>query len=202
MNKTLRILPLKKLLINWNQFPLTPFCLNLNNNASCKTLSNALDVSRDTPRVSRVGLQSKLVMSDCKQLINTWITRVIKPDWWLDNRFLYSKNLKSSLKISFSKILLHIGRRDTGRKFDTICLSFFLWTWTIFALFHGVANVPAAIECRIIKVGGWATELVQSLIILSETLLWPCALFISKALIILITSDSPKVIDWMPSSVR
>ena len=51
-------------------------------------------------------------MSDCKQLINTWITRVIKPDWWLDNRFLYSKNLKSLLKISFSKILLHVGTRD------------------------------------------------------------------------------------------
>ena len=60
LSKALWNLPLKKLLINWNKFPLTPFCFNLNNNPSCQTLSNALDMSRNTPRVSRVGLQPKL----------------------------------------------------------------------------------------------------------------------------------------------
>ena len=92
-------------------------------------------------------------------------------------------------------MLLHISRRDTGRWFDTICLSFFLWIGAIFALFHWVANLPAAIEFRNIKVSGLVTELVQSLISLTEILSWPCALFTSKALIILITSDTPKVID-------
>ena len=71
-----------------------------------------------------------------------------------------------------------------------ICLSFFLWIGPIFALFHWVANVPAAIELWNIKVSEWATELVQSLIILTEILSWPCTLLTSKALIILVTSDS------------
>ena len=60
MSKTLWNLPLEKLVINWNKFPLTPVCFNLNNNPSCQTLSNALDISRNTSQVSRVGLQSKL----------------------------------------------------------------------------------------------------------------------------------------------
>ena len=38
-----------------------------------------------------------------------------KPGQCLDNIFLSSKDLKSSLKISFSKVLLHIDRRDTDR---------------------------------------------------------------------------------------
>ena len=42
LGKTLWNLPLKKLVINWNIFPPTPFCFNLNNNTSCQTLSNAL----------------------------------------------------------------------------------------------------------------------------------------------------------------
>ena len=77
-----------------------------------------------------------------------------------------------------------------------MCLSFFLWIGAIFALFHWVANLPAAIpEFRNINVSGLVTELVQSLISLTEILSWPCALFTSKSLIILITSDTPKVID-------
>lgn len=64
---------------------------------------------------------------------------------YLDNTFLSSKILKSSLKISFSKISSHISKRDTGWLFD-ICLSFFLWIGAIFALFHWVVNVPAARE--------------------------------------------------------
>ena len=50
LSKTLWNLPLKKLLINWNKFPLTLFFFNLNNNPSCQTLSNALDMSRNIPR--------------------------------------------------------------------------------------------------------------------------------------------------------
>ena len=49
LSKTLWNLPLRKLLITWNKFPLTPFCFNLkNNNLSCQTLSNAMDMPRNT----------------------------------------------------------------------------------------------------------------------------------------------------------
>ena len=57
---TLWILPLKKLVIQWKKFPQTPFCFNLNNNPSCQTLSQVLHISRNTPWVSRVRMQSKV----------------------------------------------------------------------------------------------------------------------------------------------
>ena len=124
-----------------------------------------------------------------------------KPDWCLNNRFLSSKKLKSLLKIIFLRYLLNIERRDTGRWFDAICLSFLIWIRTIFALFHWVANIPAAREFWNIKVSGWATDLMQSLIILTEILSWPCGLFTSKDPIFLITSGSLKDTEWMRSSV-
>ena len=65
LSKTLWNLPLKKLVIKWNKFSLTPFCFNLNNNPSCQTLSNASDMSRNTPWVSRVRFQSKLEKMLC-----------------------------------------------------------------------------------------------------------------------------------------
>ena len=44
LRKTLWNLPFKKLEINLNKFPPTPFCLNLNNNPLCQILSNPLDM--------------------------------------------------------------------------------------------------------------------------------------------------------------
>ena len=69
--------------------------------------------------------------------------------------------------------------------------------WNNICSFPLFANVPAAIEFRNIKVSGWATELVQNLIILTDILSWPHTLFTSKAFIILKKSDSLKVIDWI-----
>ena len=60
LSETLWNVPLKMFLINWNKFPLAPFCFNLNNNPSGQTLSNDLHLSRKTLRVSRVRLQSKI----------------------------------------------------------------------------------------------------------------------------------------------
>ena len=62
---TLWTLSLRKLLINPSRFPLTPFCFNLNNKPSCHTLSKAFDISKNTPRVSKEELESKLRKMSC-----------------------------------------------------------------------------------------------------------------------------------------
>ena len=46
---------LKKLLIGHNKESETPTDLSLNISSSCQTLSKALYISRNVPRVSRVG---------------------------------------------------------------------------------------------------------------------------------------------------
>ena len=59
---TLWNLPLKKLVINWNKFPLTPFSFNLSKSPSWQTLSNDIygnDIWK-TSRTSMNRFQSKL----------------------------------------------------------------------------------------------------------------------------------------------
>ena len=51
---TLWNLLLKKLLIRHNQESETPTDLSLNTSPLCQTLSKVLDISRNTPQVSRV----------------------------------------------------------------------------------------------------------------------------------------------------
>ena len=66
---TLQNLLSKKLVTKGSKFAPTLFCFDLNNNPSCQTLSNALDISKYTTQVCRDGLQSKLKkddMGDCK----------------------------------------------------------------------------------------------------------------------------------------
>ena len=47
------------------KFPLAPFCFNLNNTPSCQTLSNALDISRNTPQKILSSKNLKHVLKIC-----------------------------------------------------------------------------------------------------------------------------------------
>ena len=68
----------KKLSISINKSQIMPLRLSLYISPSCHTLSNALEISRNTPRTSREGLQSKtlfFLVSDRYKLLDTRITR-------------------------------------------------------------------------------------------------------------------------------
>ena len=58
-NTTLWCLSDKKLSISLNKSPFITLLLSLYISPSCHTLSNTLEISRNTPRASREGLQSK-----------------------------------------------------------------------------------------------------------------------------------------------
>ena len=107
LRMTLWTLSLRKISINPSKFPLKPFCFNLNNKPSCHSLMKGFDMSKNTPQVSKEELESKLRKMSQESPGK-------KPDWCIDNKFPFAKNTKSSLKISLSKILLHIGKRGTG----------------------------------------------------------------------------------------
>ena len=59
-----------------------------------------------------------------------------KSDWLQLRSLLSSKYLRRELKITFSKILLQIGRSVTGPWFFIICFSHFKWTGVIYTFFH------------------------------------------------------------------
>ena len=59
-----------------------PYDLSLNSKPSCQTLSNALEMSRKTPRVSSEGQESKFVNISCV-IARSWETQescLRKPD--------------------------------------------------------------------------------------------------------------------------
>ena len=80
----------------------------------------------------------------------------LNPDWFGEIRLLEVKDLNISLKISLSKILPQIGRRETGREFLIFCLSIFLWKETMLPFFHSEGKTPVRRACvEIISSGSY-----------------------------------------------
>ena len=92
LSKSLWNLPLKKLVINWNKFPLISFHFNLNNNPSCQTLLNASDMSSSKLRLSRLYVIMKAFNnSHCGYSADIWM--------------MYSKSINNKRNIIHEKKL-------------------------------------------------------------------------------------------------
>ena len=91
-----------------------------------KTLSKAFDISRNTPRTSRVGSAWKAVYTSWTIDSNWYMHDLfgLKRDWCSESNFCSSRYSKRDLKISFSNIFSDTGNSETGLM---ICLSFFFF---------------------------------------------------------------------------
>ena len=98
-----------------NRSPEILFCFNLKISPSCQTLSKALDISKKTPLTSNPSSNDFQIswVIDKNWLIHE--SAGLTFDWFGEIGLLEVKNLKISLKISLSKILPQMGRRETGR---------------------------------------------------------------------------------------
>ena len=165
----------------------TPTDLGLNISPLCQTLSKALDISRNTPQVSRVGSALCNLCTNNK----SWFTHKSldwKPHWWNDNSLLSSGYLYKELKINLSNIFPQTGNNDTGQYLLIACLSAFLWIGHIIDFFQISGSILWLIQLLKMIVSG--STIVESPIlnILMEILSWPWALLTSNDLIILLIS--------------
>ena len=105
--KTLCFLWYKTSVITFERLPDKPFCFNLKRRPSCQTLSNALDISRKTPVVSRPsssGWWRSWVIH------NSWLMHE-SLDWLWEINSFSEKNSSILLKISHSIILPQTATR-------------------------------------------------------------------------------------------
>ena len=80
-------------------------------------MSNALDLSKNTARISFGGSQSKFEKVSWF-IDRSWFTQESNertPDWLGLSSLFSSMYLKRELNISLSKLFLNIGKSETGR---------------------------------------------------------------------------------------
>ena len=182
LNRTLWYLSDKKLSISFNKRPLMPLRLSLYNNPSCQSLPKAFEISRNTPRTSREGLQSKASYISWMIAISCWThwSSGIKPDWCRERRLFSLKYLKKSLKMIRSNAFLQIGSKEIGLYFLRSCLSPFLWVGTMFAFFHWSGNIPVRGQFSNRSFNGFKIDLWNNFNILIEISSYRWALLASE----------------------
>ena len=111
-------------------------------------MSNALDISKNTARISFGGSQSQFEKI-WWFIDGSWFTQQSngrKPDWLGVSSSFSSIYLKRELNISLSKIFPNIGKSETERLFFMGSFSLFLWIGTTFAFFHRLGKVFLSLQ--------------------------------------------------------